>query len=211
MLFQLGDIPTQRPPALVKQDEAPDNAALIGLDRADHAPGDLLADQLFGLCLSRHLNKCLSSYLYLFHKVSTENLKLFSERVRSRRKELRLTLQQVADAVGLSVGAVAAWERAENFPKREAEKPLAGILKANPKWLLAREDADSSEDTSQQIKVLAGLCDKPEAEFLAFLVKKFGMQAATELRERVTSSAERPQGGSSAGEGVEASEESRPQ
>lgn len=80
--------------------------------------------------------------------MSTPNLKNFAERVRSRRKSLRLSLKEVANHVGISVSAVAAWERGENFPRREMEDKLAEILQTSPQWLLGKSEGDLiAEDT----------------------------------------------------------------
>jgi len=63
------------------------------------------------------------------------------DRLKSRRKELKLTQQDVADAVNVSKTSVVFWERGENVPKHESLLLLAATLNTSPEWLLKGEGA----------------------------------------------------------------------
>lgn len=62
------------------------------------------------------------------------------DRLKSRRKELNLTQQAVADSVGVSKTAVIFWEKGENVPKHESLILLAKALGTSPEWLLHGKD-----------------------------------------------------------------------
>jgi transcriptional regulator with XRE-family HTH domain len=72
--------------------------------------------------------------------MSTENLQLFSERVKQRRQTLRLTLKEVADALGVAIATVAQYESGKNFAPRERLKNLSRVLQTTPEWLLGESD-----------------------------------------------------------------------
>lgn len=77
--------------------------------------------------------------------MSIANLQLFAERLKKRRGEKRLTLREVAESVGVTVGAVAAWERGENFPKRIKELRLSQILDVDKEWLLGIAEKEKAQ------------------------------------------------------------------
>jgi transcriptional regulator with XRE-family HTH domain len=112
-----------------------------------------------------------------------ENLQKFSSRVKKRRKELRLTLQEVADAVGLSVSAVSAWESGKNFPERDKEEALARVLETDKRWLLEDEPDETrlSEEAMQSLRVTSRMAKKTPSEFLIYLVDTYGADAIKDL------------------------------
>lgn len=61
----------------------------------------------------------------------------FSERLRQKRLELKLTQQQLANLVGVTKPAVSQWEKGESRIKPEHLFKLAAILKEDPKVLLS--------------------------------------------------------------------------
>ena len=58
------------------------------------------------------------------------------ERLKSRRKELKLTQQDIAERVNVSKTSVVFWEKGENIPKHESLLLLANTLSTSPEWLL---------------------------------------------------------------------------
>lgn len=66
----------------------------------------------------------------------------FNDRITSRRKELGLTQQQLADAVGISGVSVYKWEAGINTPKGQNLFSLAEALRCSPTWLLNGTDSD---------------------------------------------------------------------
>jgi transcriptional regulator with XRE-family HTH domain len=66
----------------------------------------------------------------------------FNDRITSRRKELGLTQQQLADAVGISGVSVYKWEAGINTPKGQNLFSLAKALRCSPTWLLNGTDSD---------------------------------------------------------------------
>lgn len=55
----------------------------------------------------------------------------YGERIRVRREELKLTQQQIAEAVGVSYQTVQQWESGATAPKRENRKMLAKALRTS--------------------------------------------------------------------------------
>ncbi|HID4048102.1 TPA: helix-turn-helix domain-containing protein [Pluralibacter gergoviae] len=96
----------------------------------------------------------------------------FSDRITSRRKELGLTQQQLADAVGISGVSVYKWEAGINTPKGQNLFSLSEALHCSPTWLLNGTDSDEplkAEDLLPQLddrqKLLLDLFDSlPESE-----------------------------------------------
>lgn len=63
-------------------------------------------------------------------------MQTFGSRIRSRRKELKLSQQALADQVGVSKTSVIYWERDENTPKHESLVLLAKVLNTTVNHLL---------------------------------------------------------------------------
>lgn len=63
------------------------------------------------------------------------------DRLKERRKDLKLTQQDVANSVSVSKTAVVFWEKGENIPKHESLLLLANALQTTPEWLLKGSDA----------------------------------------------------------------------
>ena len=63
-------------------------------------------------------------------------MKTLGQRVRERRKELKLTQKQIGKYAGVSAVSVTLWEKDETAPKGEKLFKLAKILQCSPEWLL---------------------------------------------------------------------------
>lgn len=63
-------------------------------------------------------------------------METLGSRLKSLRKEKKLTQQQLADAVGVSKTSVIYWEKDENTPKYESLVLLSRALTTSPEWLL---------------------------------------------------------------------------
>lgn len=67
--------------------------------------------------------------------------------LRKKREELNLTLQEVADYVGVSAGTVSRWETGNiNNMKRDKIAKLSEILKLNPSVITGWESAKIDND-----------------------------------------------------------------
>nr|WP_080396465.1 helix-turn-helix domain-containing protein [Enterobacter hormaechei] len=96
----------------------------------------------------------------------------FNDRISSRRKELGLTQQQLADAVGISAVSVYKWEAGITTPKGQNLFSLAEALRCTPTWLLygteedepLRADQLSPELDERQKKLLDLFDSLPESE-----------------------------------------------
>lgn len=111
------------------------------------------------------------SYVKLTYIMGMKKL-TFNDRITSRRKELGLTQQQLADAVGISGVSVYKWEAGINTPKGHNLFSLAEALRCSPEWLLNGTDSDEPlkvEELLPQLddrqKLLLDLFDSlPESE-----------------------------------------------
>ncbi|HEC2625681.1 TPA: helix-turn-helix domain-containing protein [Raoultella planticola] len=96
----------------------------------------------------------------------------FNDRITSRRKELGLTQQQLADAIGISGVSVYKWEAGINTPKGHNLFSLAEALRCSPAWLLNGTDDDEPLKVDELLpqldnrqKLLLDLFDSlPESE-----------------------------------------------
>lgn len=111
------------------------------------------------------------SYVKLTYIMGMKKL-TFNDRITSRRKELGLTQQQLADAIGISGVSVYKWEAGINTPKGHNLFSLAEALRCSPAWLLNGTDSDEplkAEELLPQLddrqKLLLDLFDSlPESE-----------------------------------------------
>lgn len=68
------------------------------------------------------------------------------ERIRLRRKELKLTQQALSRVVGVSHVAISQWERGETDPSGENLLALAKALRCQPGYLVYGSTVDGSQD-----------------------------------------------------------------
>jgi len=78
------------------------------------------------------------------------------DRLKERRKELKLTQQDVADLVNVSKTAVVFWEKGENVPKHVSLLLLANTLQTTPEWLLKGGDTQKSAPVSSRLQMTSG-------------------------------------------------------
>ncbi|MFS1583834.1 MAG: helix-turn-helix domain-containing protein [Candidatus Arsenophonus phytopathogenicus] len=68
-------------------------------------------------------------------------------RIRDKRKELRLTQNEIAKALGVSRVSVTKWENGDTKPDGENLHILTKVLACNIEWLLYGKDLRSEDDT----------------------------------------------------------------
>lgn len=66
-------------------------------------------------------------------------MKTLGQRMRERRKELKLTQKQVGKYAGATAVSVTLWEKDETAPKGEKLLKLAKVFQCSPEWLLYGE------------------------------------------------------------------------
>ncbi len=69
-----------------------------------------------------------------------------SERIRNRRKDVGLTQQQVAKAIGISRVSVTKWENGSSKPDGENLYLLSKLLSKSPEWILYGKDGHDKAD-----------------------------------------------------------------
>lgn len=73
------------------------------------------------------------------------------DRLRKRRKELKLTQKQVAKASGISPSSVTQWEAGDTAPKGENLYSVCKILQCSPDWLLYGKERPTPESNAEWI------------------------------------------------------------
>lgn len=71
-----------------------------------------------------------------FTKFGLDCLTMKSERIKQRRKELRLTQQELGKAVGVSKATISQWEAGDTSPNGENLARLAKAMRTEISWLL---------------------------------------------------------------------------
>ncbi|HBN7019256.1 TPA: LexA family transcriptional regulator [Escherichia coli] len=71
-----------------------------------------------------------------------------NERIRARRKELKLTQAVLAKLVGVNRVTVTGWESGDYEPGGSNLQALAAVLKCNPHWLISGDGDPEAEVTS---------------------------------------------------------------
>ena len=67
-------------------------------------------------------------------------MKIFAERLKELRAEQDLTLQNVAQGIGVSINTVSRWERQERLPNIENVVALAKFFRVSADYLCGLED-----------------------------------------------------------------------
>jgi transcriptional regulator with XRE-family HTH domain len=70
--------------------------------------------------------------------------KLFGERLKDARKAKRMTLQEIADALGVSLNTVWRWEAGRQSPPDDQKKLIANILDVSVSYLLGEVEVIKS-------------------------------------------------------------------
>lgn len=83
-------------------------------------------------------------------------MSLFSERLKSRMKELGLRQIDIVNSTNASKGAVSGWIKGEVNPNIQFIEPLAKVLKTTPSWLLSG-DSNSRLDNNIDLDSIASV------------------------------------------------------
>lgn len=70
-----------------------------------------------------------------------------NERIKARRKELKLTQAEISNSVGVSKVTVSQWESGDYFPRGENLYSLCRVLKCTPDWLLYGKERVPEENS----------------------------------------------------------------
>jgi transcriptional regulator with XRE-family HTH domain len=70
--------------------------------------------------------------------------KLFGDRLKDARKAKRMTLQEIADALGVSLNTVWRWEAGRQSPPDDQKKLIANILDVSVSYLLGEVEVFKS-------------------------------------------------------------------
>ena len=81
------------------------------------------------------------------------DIKMLGERIYQRRKELGLTLQEIADKIGVTKSTIQRYETGKiSTPKLPVIESIARAIEANPLWLIGKSDKkEASRSTSAWI------------------------------------------------------------
>ena len=66
-------------------------------------------------------------------------MKIMGQRIKNKRTEAGLSMQQLADKIGISKSAIAKWEKGESKPSRPYIKEMCDIFNCTPAWLMDME------------------------------------------------------------------------
>lgn len=76
------------------------------------------------------------------------------ERIRARRKELKLTQKSLAKALKLSDVSISQWERDDSEPTGKNLFALTTVLKCSPTWILFGDEDKTPEEITDQPVIL---------------------------------------------------------
>ena len=76
------------------------------------------------------------------------------ERIRARRKELKLTQKSLAKALKLSDVSISQWERDDSEPTGKNLFALTTVLKCSPTWILYGDEDKAPEEITDQPVIL---------------------------------------------------------
>lgn len=94
-------------------------------------------------------------------QLGLDYLTMRSDRIRNKRKEMKLTQQKLGDLVGVSKTTVSQWEKGDYSPNGENLSSLARVLGVSIQWILDGKGDDSFENVkpvslgARQIPVLS--------------------------------------------------------
>lgn len=86
-------------------------------------------------------------------------------RIKTRRKALKLTQLELGKMVGVTKATVSLWENETNTPNGANLQALASILQCTPEWILSGEDGDL-------VKEPASTYSAPPNKAVVFLIDK---------------------------------------
>lgn len=68
----------------------------------------------------------------------------WGQRVRDRRVELEMSVEDFATAVDVHIATVYRWEASENAPHRDTMQKIADVLQSDPCGLFFREQCEAA-------------------------------------------------------------------
>ena len=96
--------------------------------------------------------------------------KLFGERLKDARKAKRMTLQEIADALGVSLNTVWRWEAGRQSPPDDQKKLIANILDVSVSYLLGEVEVIKSGMTEVRVfDLVSGQLVAKEVDIAGFL------------------------------------------
>lgn len=98
-------------------------------------------------------------------------------RIRERRRALNITIKQLAEIVGVSVGAISHYETGRRAPDPDMLSRIASALGVSVDYILGRDDADPSQKSekapedmrAEAKKILEGMTDEQYQAALQYL------------------------------------------
>lgn len=96
----------------------------------------------------------------------------FGQRLRTARKQKRLTQRQLAELLSCKHNSISNWENDQNRPTLEVVKKISTVLEVDLNWLLGDAPATPGEDPLDQV-LIAALDGQ----------KEFSSQELEEIRE----------------------------
>ena len=78
----------------------------------------------------------------------------FCDKVKKARKDMDLTQQELADAIGVSLRTITNYELGMSYPKkRELYHKLAGVLNVDTNYLLTEDDSSDAINMSEILEM----------------------------------------------------------
>ena len=97
-----------------------------------------------------------------------------SARIKEKRKEQRLTQQELAEKVGVSLMTVLRWEKGERTPNTSIMNRLAEALNTSVEYLMGLQDRDEPPMPESEAGIFPGLAYWGEVADNAHLVATSG-------------------------------------
>ena len=100
----------------------------------------------------------------------------FSERLKTLRKQVKLTQAQIAEKLDISQQAYASWERGVKKPTQQNLVKIAQSLKVSIDYLVGNSDEDINDDELDNVEILfrmnsKGLTDEEKKIFKKELIE----------------------------------------
>lgn len=110
---------------------------------------------------------------------------MIGNRIRTAREQLGLSLEDVAEKVGVSHQSVQQWETGKSAPHRKRMIKLAAVLGRSPSWIQFGIDSDSPMTTDDFIKTPEFMVLMRGA-FIESVKMSIAMQWLSEGKKKIT-------------------------
>lgn len=119
-----------------------------------------------------HVNDFLQNFKIIFLRSHME----FAERLKTLRKQVKLTQAQIAEKLNISQQAYASWERGVKKPTQDNLVKIAQILNVSIDYLVGNSDENLKEDELDNVELLFrmnsnGLTEEEKAIFKKELIE----------------------------------------